>query len=99
MVRRETTVLLALASFLALSTGVALAAHLWVEGPDHDFDEQDCPICRQLTFGSTTVVGDASLATCCDEATFLYLYPPPSVELRADTCDFQIRSPRAPPTF
>ena len=96
MTFRFFSLLMTLASVLALSTETALAVHLYVEGPAHEFDDEECPICNQLSAGAAAPVDDPGPIICCPETTFLYFHWPVALEFRADALDFGA-PPRAPP--
>lgn len=56
---RTAVSVLACAVFLSACSGLSYALHLEAEGPEHEYEADDCPICQQLRTGWSAANEDA----------------------------------------
>jgi len=89
--------LIVLLSFLALSTGSALALHLQTEGPEHRYAPDACPLCHQLSYGSVAPIDDGPSIIYLPEADVPFVHCEPAVEPTLQVQHLPFLALRAPP--
>jgi len=63
--RQSPAGLLAFVCFVCSCSGLSYALHLQAEGPEHEYEADDCPICHQLRAGWTAVGEDTPAPVQC----------------------------------
>jgi hypothetical protein len=88
--------LLAIVCFASSCTGLSYALHIQAEGPEHEYEADDCPVCHQLRAGWTAASEEMPAPVQCAELVEI-LRPVPAQAPCPSTANASF-VPRGPPS-
>jgi hypothetical protein len=95
--RKRATTVVALAGYVGICSGFSLPLHIWVEGPGHEYEAQNCPVCHQLTYGSVAEAGDSPAMHFPIEAVYPFVSVVFDQQFFSRSVFLECFGPRAPP--